>query len=75
VHKTWNVLSKQIPLTPGFFWSSHGVSCHFLDHWRAWLNMASDFDFLMRSGVLLLFLPGERGVITLAIKKDAPFLW
>jgi hypothetical protein len=49
VHKTWNVLSKQIPLTPGFFWSYLG---RFLDHWRM-AEQRFRFDVLMR-GVLLL---------------------
>jgi len=68
-------LKTNFPHTPGFLEFPRGFLSFFGSPAR--LNRASDFDILMR-GVLLLFCfsPGERGVITLAIEKDAlSFLW
>jgi len=72
VQKPGTYSQNKYLLSPAF-WSYLG---RFLDHWRM-AEQRFRFDVLMR-GVLLLFCfsPGERGVITLAIEKDAlSFLW
>jgi hypothetical protein len=60
-------------LSPPAFWSSHGVLVFFGSLAR--LNRVSDLMFnawRTAAAFAVLFPPGERGVITLAIKKDAP---